>query len=569
MNRKSIYLFYFSLLIAFLLLTGRLFWLTTIKGNYYRQLAEENRIRIIKKPAPRGIIYDRKGRILARNIPIFEHRISNIEYRILTREEALKLEAEEKEAEIETTIGREYPYGQALAHVIGYLGEVTKEEVESGKWEVGSQKGKTGVEEQYDSFLRGVDGGELVEVDTSGKILKKIGEKEAVPGQNLTLSIDAELQKVAFEALESQNGAVVASDPKTGEISALVSSPSFEPDIFEVQRYPREAGSRSAGKGSKVQSEISKLLTDQNQPLFNRAISGVYPPGSTFKIITAVAGLEEGKIDKNFEMDDPGVILVGSYKYANWYFTQYGRKEGLVDIIKAIQRSTDTFFYKVGELVGIEALEKWAKKFGLGQTLGIDLAGEAAGLVPGPVWKEKVKDEPWFLGNTYHWSIGQGDVLTTPLQVNAWTAVIANGGRLCQPHLAKISNFQFPISEQIQDTKYKIQDTSCNDLGLNPQTLFLIKEGMKKACEPGGTGWPLFDFSPAVACKTGTAEYGDPKGRTHAWITLFAPTYAKAAAGKPTEQPEIALTVLVEGGGEGSSVAGPIAKKILEEWFER
>ena len=270
--------------------------------------------------------------------------------------------------------------------------------------------------------------------------------------------------------------------------------------------------------------------------MFNRAIAGAYPPGSTFKIVTTAAGIEDGKIDKNTLFEDTGQIVVGDYTYRNWYFTQYGKTEGKIDVIGAIKRSTDTFFYKVGEWVGPEKLTIWAQKFGLGKKTGLDISGEALGLVPDPGGRR------WFLGNTYHLAIGQGDLLATPLQINMMTSVIANGGRLCRP----------AISDQLSAT------SNCQDLELKAETLRLVREGMKEACSPGGTAFPFFDFTPAVACKTGTAEFGDPQNRTHAWLTAFA----------PADDPEIVVTVLVEAGGEGSSVAAPIARKVLEEWFK-
>ena len=529
-KRRKVFVFQLLLLLSFLVLAGRLFQLQVVGGGKNRELAEGNRIKVIKIPAPRGVIYDRQGRVLARNIPIFN----------CDREEALKLEAGGKE--VETGIGREYPYGEVLAPVIGYLGEAAEGEIanyqidklSNCELKAGDLVGRTGVEQQYDCLLRGDDGGELVEVDAVGREVRKIGRKEPVLGKDLTLTVDAVLQKTAYEALGNKKGAAVVSFPATGEILTLVSSPSFDANLFEAAKW----------QSGKV-SELGKILNDPRQPLFNRAISGVYPPGSTFKLITAAAGLEEGKIDKNFTIDDPGIIQIGPYRFGNWYFLSYGKKEGPVDLVKAIQRSTDTFFYKVGELVGIEKLAGWAGKFGLGKTLGIDLPSEAEGFVPDEAWKKKTKGEPWFLGDTYHLSIGQGDLLVTPLQMNNWTAAVANGGKVCQPYLT-----------EVQSSKFKVQNEQCRDLGLKKETIELITEGMKKACEPGGTGWPFFNFKIPVACKTGTAEYGDPKGQTHAWFTVFG----------PAEKPEIVVTVLVEGGGEGASVAAPIAKKILEEW---
>jgi penicillin-binding protein 2 len=536
--KTKIYFFYGLLLISFLLLAGRLAELQLILGSHNRALAEGNRIKKINLPAPRGMIYDRNGKELVHNVPIY--RIQNPssgadhtagKFTTISREEALKLEAKGETENLKTDIGRVYPYGAALAHVLGYLGELNQNEVDAGKGSLGDFTGRTGIEEQYDGRLRGVDGGELFEVNAEGVKIREIGKNQPIVGENLTLAIDGRLSQVAFEALQGpagraglpagRQGAVVATDAKTGAVLVLVSSPSFDP--------------------GKISAE---MLTDENRPMFNRAVSGVYPPGSTFKIVTAASGLEEGKIDKNTLYDDTGAIQVGDYRYNNWYFTQYGRTEGQINLVRAIARSTDTFFYKVGEWVGPDKLAQWAKAFGLGKITGIDIGAEAAGLVPDPEWKLKTTGERWFLGNTYHFAIGQADLLTTPLQVNIMTSVIANNGRLCQPSVLQT-------------------ESDCRDLKLKPETISLIKEGMKEVCSPGGTAFPFFDFEPRVACKSGTAEFGNPQGKTHAWLTAFAPVNPAAAG------PQIVVTALVEGGGEGSYVAAPIVKKVIEEWFKR
>jgi penicillin-binding protein 2 len=285
----------------------------------------------------------------------------------------------------------------------------------------------------------------------------------------------------------------------------------------------------------------------------NRAIGGTYPPGSTFKLVVAAAGLENKIIDRNFTIQDTGVLNVGSFSFSNWYFTQYGRTDGEVNIVKGIQRSNDIFFYKLAELVGVGKLSQFAEKFGLGKKLGIDLAGELSGVVPTREWKKAIIGENWYLGDTYHYGIGQGFLLTTPLQVNYWTQIIANGGVGYKPHLLKN---QKPV---ISSQKF-----------LSNETVSLIREGMIEACSPGGVAWPLFEFKVqnsklkvdrkiSIACKTGTAQHGGEKTLPHAWITLFA----------PSDNPEIIVTVLSESSGEGSNVAAPIAKKILEEWFGR
>jgi len=522
MNNR-IYFFYGVLLIGLMILVGRSAELQLIYGSYYREVAEGNRIKKKVLPAPRGIIYDRKGRVLVRNVPIYKFKVQSSKFKVLSREEALKIKAKggEEAEELVIDIGREYVYGEFLAHVLGFLSEANEEEVKTGKYRLGELVGRGGIEEEYDTWLRGKDGGEIFEVNALGEKIREIGIQQPTPGKDLYLNIDVELSRIAFEAMQGRTGAVVVSEAKTGAVLVLVSSPSFNPE--------------------KITPEV---LTDKNQPLFNRATAGLYPPGSTFKIVTATAGLEEGKITEKTTYVDTGEIRVGNYVYKNWYFTQYGKTEGEINVVGALKRSTDTFFYKVGEWVGATRLAEWAKAFGFGKLTGIDLPVEATGRIPDP------SSGQWFLGNTYHFAIGQGDLLATPLQVNVMASIIANGGRLCRPTIIQNSKFK----SQNENLKLKIEQ--CKDLQLKAETLRLVKEGMKQACAPGGTAFPLFNFRPEVACKTGTAEFGDPAGRTHAWLTAFA----------PADDPQIVVTTLVEAGGEGSRVAAPIVKKILEEW---
>jgi penicillin-binding protein 2 len=494
------------------------------------------------------MIFDQNSQPLVRNIPIFKECPSGwdetqekSQCKTITREEALKLEVQGKDAQLLVEIGREYLQKEAMAHLLGYLGEVTADEIAKPKcpektYQLGDLVGRTGIEEQYECFLRGVDGAELIEVDTHGLTLRKIGRREPVAGQDIFLSVDASLQQAAYEALktakgvysesrEAGRGAVVASDPKTGQILALVSGPSYEPNLMA------RADAEEAGK-------VEEIFQDPGKPFFNRATSGSYPPGSTFKIVTSAAALEEGKITAETKIEDPGQIVIGQYRFANWYFTSSGKTEGSINLVRAIARSTDTFFYKVGELVGATKLVSWGKAFGLGRPSGIDLPGEISGFLPDPAAGD------WFLGNTYHLSIGQGSLGVTPLQLNMVASVVASGGELCQP--------QVRVKEQ-ESGRAK----ECQEIKLKAETIKLITEGMKGACSPGGTAGVLFNFNPPVACKTGTAEFNDPKGRTHAWLTAFA----------PADNPEIVVTALVEAGGEGSSVAAPIVKRVLEEYF--
>lgn len=526
------------LIVSIGVLLTRIFELTVLEGKYFRTLSEENRIREKKIAAPRGILYDRNGYPLVHNIP---------------------WPPSSNSGQVPYSITREYPYGEVFAHAVGFTGEINQQELNelnaklaaSISYSAGDVIGKTGIEKSYEDKIRGIDGKELFEVDALGKSIRSLGRIEPKPGKNLTLTLDLDLQKTASGAMEERKGAVIATDPRTGEILSFYSSPSFDPNKFTTR------------------ADFQSIFKDQNNPMFDRVIGGTYPPGSTYKIVVSLAGLETGAIDAQTQIEDTGVISVGQFSFPNWYFMQYGKKEGMVDIVKAIKRSNDIFFYKTGEALGVDRLATWSKKLGLGNTLGVDIDGEAKGIVPDTNWKKRTRGEPWYLGDTYHIAIGQGDLLTTPLQVNAWTNVIANGGKLCKPYLVKSE----PKPEE------------CKDLGIKKENIGLIREGMKEACSTGGTGWPLFEFKvnssklkidgkdflatyesttsarPMVgipaACKTGTAEFGDAKGATHAWFTVFAPVY----------NPQISITVLVEGAGEGSNVAAPIAKKMLNEWF--
>jgi penicillin-binding protein 2 len=512
------------LLLGFLILVSRLVELQLIKGDYFRAIAEGNRIRRIPIRAARGKILARGGEVLVGNKEVKEKIEFNAEAGFIK----VKDISEALPEDIITEWERDYPLGEKFAHVGGYLGEVSEEEVgkidpecpEKGPRKLGGLVGRSGLEEQYDCILSGIDGEELVEVDTQGRKVRVLGKKEPVAGTDLKTSIHFGLQQKTSQLLGDKKGAIIITDTK-GAVLALFSSPSFDPNIFLKKDNS---------------DKINALLNNPDLPLFNRAIGGQFHPGSVFKPVVAVAALAEGEIDKDYVFEDPGVITIDKFSYANWYFTQYGKTEGKIGLVRAIARSTDTFFYKMGEMVGISKLVEWTERFGLDKKTGIDLPGEIAGLVPSPQWKQKVKGESWFLGNTYHMSIGQGDLAVTPVELNTATNVIASYGMYCPPRIA--------------------QEVSCTDLKLTKLNVELVNQGMQEACSQGGTGFTFFDFEPKVACKTGTAETNED-GKTHAWFTVFA----------PADFPEIVATVLVERGGEGSSVAGPIARSIFDYWF--
>ena len=558
------YLPLLALLVATLLLLGKLVTLQIFQGSYYSQLADSNRIRTYIIPAPRGVIFDRNGKPLVYNTPGFRQILKDNKVAIISKDEALA-----KIAKGERNIGvaslRQYPYKDAMNHVLGYIGQISAEELKSAEfanYHANEWLGKSGIERTYEYLLRGTDGKQLIEVDAMGKTLRSLGQTDPFPGQDITLTIDAPLQQAAFDATsEITKGAVIASTPD-GQILAMVSRPSFDPNLFTLD-------DSYLASSTSAYADVSEILMDgENQPFLNRAIGGVYPPGSTFKLITAAAGLESEIIDEKYSVVDTGVLKIGEFSFANWFYTSYGKTEpGAVNVIKAISRSNDIFFYKLAEKITVDKLSAMAKKFKLGQTLGIDLDNEATGLVPTKEWKEKTIKEKWYLGDTYHFGIGQGYLLTTPLQVNAWTQAIAHGGTLVKPHFLQMGKSQVLASNL-----------------LSPKTIDVIRRGMIDSCATGGVAWPFFDFKVknaklkvdgksifsvssasgsadmrkvVVACKTGTSQHGGEDTLPHSWITLFAPAH----------NPTIVLTVLAESSGEGSNVAGPVARKVLEAYF--
>lgn len=531
----------------------RLFHLQITQGRSNKDLADSNRIQVKIIHAPRGVIYDRNGKILAQNEPgfrVLEQVEKGQKAKFISRDEALNLEAKNdpqfKNLEVDSI--RSYPYGKTAASIIGYVGEITKQELKDPKYKnyqqaassltssaykLGDKVGRSGVEQTYEPFLRGIDGGEVVEVDAQGKKIRTLRQIDPIPGQDLVLTIDNSLQSEVYKNLaegakkvESCCGVAIAEDPSSGEILSLVSIPSFDPE------------------------KVDESLTDINSPFLNRAIAGTYPPGSIFKIVTSAAALSSGKISPNTQFEDTGVMALGEFTFANWYYSEYGRKEGMVNLVKAIQRSNDIYFYHVGQIIGENLLGNTAKKLGLGHPVGIDLPGEASGLIPDDNWKQKTIGTIWYPGDTLHMAIGQGYVLTTPLQLNVLTSEIAQNGNFYPPHLAlKITSPGGGVIKEFTPAPKKVA-------GLTQNQINIIKQGLSLVPENGGTAWPMFTFPIKTAGKTGTAEFGSNK-KTHAWYTTYA----------PVESPTIALTVLVEGGGEGSSVSGPIAKEILRWYF--
>lgn len=548
----------FFLVLIFSFIAVRLFYVQIVRGEYYRDLSDANRTRTNLIPAPRGIIYDIKNRALVSNSPSFQipegKRVKQ-----LNRDEALKLISQGKK--VQNIVARDYLYKDVFPHVLGYVGQISEKEVimpDFADYGNSDFVGKTGIEKEYEKKLHGKNGKELFEVDARGQKVRELGREEALQGENIYSTLNLDVQLAAHEAFKKhKKGAAIVSDPRDGSILALYSKPVFDPNIFTHPETYSPVGDYT--------NRENILLDNENQPLLNRAIGGAYPPGSTFKLVTAIAALETGAIKKDTRVEDTGVLRVGAFSFGNWYFLQYGKTEGSVDVVAAIKRSNDIFFYKAAEGAGENGISGWAKNFGLGEAFGIDIEGEAKGTVPSPSWKKEAIGEGWYLGDTYNYGIGQGYLLATPMQINMMTSVFANEGTLYKPHLLRGKTKVLK--------KYVVKKEYAD----------LVREGMRQSCETGGVAWPFFEFKiknselridgknyvedssgsakmvrVKVGCKTGTAQIGGKDDMPHAWITVFAPFY----------NPEIVVTVLVENGGEGSSIAGPIARDILKEYFE-
>jgi len=526
LDRQGVSWLKWMLLAVGALLISRLFFITVVMGKYYADEADDNQInREIVKPM-RGTISDRDGVVLAGNI--------------LTEE---------------GEIVRHYPLGEIAAAVTGYLGvmdevEMAKCKKDSSQWLLegecysGQLVGKTGIEKWYEARLAGGLGSRLIEKSAVGEEESEIKMEAAIDGDNVRLNLSADLQQVAFTALKQAlvenelEAGVVLVTTVDGQVLSLVSWPSFDPNLFV------EGGERGMAGGE--YKEVGEVVGDvEGKPLFDRVIAGAYPPGSVFKTLVAMAGLEEGAIDVGETIEDTGEIKVGGARFGNWYFDRYGLTEGQVDIKKALARSNDIFFYKLGERLGVDSLVEWSGKLGVGEKTGIDLPGEATGLLPTPLWREKTIGDRWYLGNTYHMAIGQGDLMVTPAQVDRWTAAVVSGEK-CGLSL--------------------LGQAECEELGLGEENRKAVVEGMRQACMTGGTGYPLFDLEGRVVCKTGTAQQGGEEDEPHAWTVVVVPTVDDEGNFLWDEMGKWrVVTVMLEAAGEGSEMAAPVARRIVGE----
>jgi penicillin-binding protein 2 len=595
-NEPRSFLFGFFMVVAFSALFIRLGILQVVNGPHYRALAEGNRLRVQYILAPRGIIYDRNDKPIVQNVPNFElvltpadlpkegfdseidslaaltavpaeeirKKIENANRNSfqaisiatsLTKEATLVFESRASEFPgftIQNNPIRNYPNPLVYSHLLGYTGKINDRELAAHKDEdylFNDFIGKNGIEDSYEKYLRGIAGQKQVEVDASAKIKSVIGEIPPTPGNSLVLNIDSELQQRLYDEMVKKNGshkgAAVAIDPQSGKVLALVSLPGYDTNLF--------------ARGIS-QTNYQALLNSPDHPLLNRTVSGTYPPGSTIKPALAAAVLEEKVVTPETKIFDNGDLVYGGYHFRGWKLSGLGP----MDVRSAIAMSSDIYFYTVGggqerlsiEGLGPERMAKYYELFGMGQRLGIDIQGEATGLIGSPEWrknryKERV-NQMWYIGDTYHQSIGQGDMLATPLQVAMWTVVVANGGTLYKPYIA----------DKVIDSEGKVvmknQPEVIRAGFISPQNIEVVREGMKQTVTTG-TARSFATLPITSGGKTGTAQFdGADLSRTHAWFTVFA----------PYENPDIVITVLVESGGEGSEAASPVAKEVLKWWAE-
>lgn len=570
-------------------------------GEEYRERALGNSQRLIPIPSQRGLFYDRNGVQLTKNIPKFAlalvpqelPRNKEVRQDIIHQLALLTNQADQDIANIlnefgnysyesviikddidyETALSIQIKAGDlpgiriergskrlylhndpeqglsapSLSHIFGYTGKLTREELDAlhDKGYLPSDDiGKTGLEKSYEELLRGTYGRRRIEVDAAGREQAILAEEAPNPGDHLILSVDAQLQKIldlaltnALNELETKTASAVVMDPRNGEILAMSSHPYFDNNDF------------SGGIDTET---YQTYITDKTRPLFNRSVAGTYPSGSTLKLPIAAIALEKGIITPATSFLSTGGISVGQWFFPDWQAGGHGR----VDVTEAIAWSVNTFFYYIGggynnvNGLGVDALREGLAAFGFAERLGIDIPSEAAGFLPSKEWKEETKGEPWYIGDTYNMSIGQGDVLVTPLQIASMTSVIANGGTLYKPHLVKgIINAE---DGNIRESSPEIVRDNIS----SPSALAAVRLGMRECVEYGSCRrLSLLPFE--TAGKSGTAQWSST-GETHAWFTAFT----------PYENPELVIVVLVEEGGGGSAVAAPIVFEFFNEWWK-
>ena len=564
----------------------RLWYLQAVKGDYYHEQAESNRIRPVKLRPPRGIVYDRHGRPIVENVLTFDIslvpedaadldatieklaaaiKLSPAAIRaalddaapIRTKYEPVKIleeapwddvaliEAHQEDipgAIIEPEHRRHYPYDGLASHQLGYIGKVSPSQRKKDQ-DIGLLTGQGGLEKVYDKYLRGIAGRRMIQVNAAGRKVKDLGIVEPKPGTDIYLTIDLDVQKAAEEALGIRAGAVVAMDPNSGEVLALVSHPNYDPNLFPRGIAPKD---------------WVRLMNDPSHPLYNRATQSVYPPGSTFKIIVALAGLESGIIKLDDKVNCRGSIKSGKHSFRCWKREGHGP----VSFHQALVESCDVYFYTMGERIGWDRIARYANELGYGSLTGILLPDEKPGLIPTMEWKRKRTKEPWYAGDTYINSIGQGFVLVSPIQACQMISAVANGGIFYRPNLLRQTR-----NRETGEIKM-IAPERKNRIALDPAALEEVRKGLAGVVnEPGGTAHAAQNLFAIVAGKTGTAQVIAQKvagrklseqTRDHAWFIAYA----------PADNPKIAVAVLVEHGGHGGGTAAPVARRVIEEYMK-
>jgi penicillin-binding protein 2 len=602
-HQKELYYFRWRLGIAaagavllFTLLVGRFFFLQVVQHDHFHTLAENNRISIVPVVPNRGLILDRNGIVLAHNysaytLEITPSKIKDLEatinglaalvdiqprdrkrFRKLLEEsrnfESLPIRARLNDIEvarftanrfrfpgvdIKARLFRHYPKGELASHAIGHIGRINEADLDRleasedmANYRGSDHIGKLGIEQSYEKQLHGVTGFEQVETDAGGRAIRTLSRRSPVPGNNLTLTIDSRLQEVAEKAFAQYRGALVAIDPKSGEVLAFISKPGFDPNLFIDGIDP---------------VNWDALNNSLDKPLNNRALRGQYPPGSTFKPFMALAGLELGKRTPSYTISDPGFFTLpgNAHRYRDWKVGGHGS----VDLHKSIVISCDTYYYGLANDLGPDNIFNFIGQFGFGKKTGIDIEGETTGLLPSREWKMKRYKQKWYAGDTISVGIGQGYNLATPLQLAFATAVLANNGTVIRPHLVR--SILNAGTNQIQTVPAAKPVAT---LMLKPENLELVKKAMVAVTQPGGTATRVGVGAPYLtAGKTGTAQVvaikqGEKyvesrvaeRNRDHALFIAYA----------PADNPKIAMAILVENGGHGGSVAGPIARMVLD-----
>ncbi len=580
-------------LLAFGVIFFRLWYLQVLSGDQYEAKANDNRVREIKVQAPRGEVVDRDGRVLVDNrtglavkvtpgkLPeersermalyrklgkVLGSRASRIDKSVSDQLKALPYSAAtvkqdvkpnvvayllERQKEfpgvtVERVFLRQYPHHQIGAHLFGTVGEITKEQLKDQRYRgvgLGDRVGQSGIEYQYDRFLRGKNGASRVQVDALGNLKGELSVKRPVQGRQLRLSVDLGVQKVGQQALAGTKGAFAVMNVRNGQMVALGSTPSFDPNIFSKVIRPRD---------------FKRLSSEElGKPLFNRATQGGYPTGSTYKLITSVAGLQGGIITPDTVQYDGGSITVGGVRFQN----AGGVSHGPVALRKALTVSSDVYYYLIGREANGQGdgllMQRWARKLGIGRPTGIDMPSEAKGFVPTPKWrnqlfKKKLTDRPWSIGDNINLSVGQGDLQANPLQMAVAYATVANGGRVLRPRLGQ------RIEDAGGRALQQLEAPSARRVKIKPEYRSAILEGLRGAAsESGGTSTPVFKGFPIpVAGKTGTAEKG--AGRPdQSWYVALA----------PYPNPKYVVAVTDETGGFGAESAAPKARQILAELF--